>query len=304
MIGIFGMTERKNGPTDRPSWIAIAFVGLTQLSARIRAPLWRWWYNRMVAKDQTGHWLLMNYGFAGDDAKSPLALRPEDEPFRYPLQLYNHVVNGIDLAGKDILEVGCGRGGGGAYLARSRNLRSYTGVDLSEVAIDWCRQRFQNPTMHWLAGKADALPLPDASVDVVINVESSHCYPSMSRFLVEVRRVLRPGGYFAFCDMRTADGISDLDACVVDSGLHVVERQEITPNVLRALELVSEQREREITSHVPRLLRRAFRDFAGVKNSAVYDMLKQGRMVYVSYVATNGQARRNSDRRELETSVR
>jgi ubiquinone/menaquinone biosynthesis C-methylase UbiE len=49
------------------------------------------------------------------------------------------------------------------------------------------------------------MPFPDASFDAVINVESSHCYPSMGRFLSEVHRVLRPRGSLLFADLRTSD---------------------------------------------------------------------------------------------------
>ncbi|MHB8697716.1 MAG: hypothetical protein ACYC9J_06715 [Sulfuricaulis sp.] len=75
-------------------------------------------------------------------------LEPADEPFRYPLQLYAHIVDGLHLRGQDVLEVGSGRGGGGSFLLRYRAPRSYTGVDFSEAAIAWCRAHLVFPNVH------------------------------------------------------------------------------------------------------------------------------------------------------------
>ncbi|GIS42930.1 MAG: hypothetical protein Ct9H90mP15_09700 [Candidatus Neomarinimicrobiota bacterium] len=44
------------------------------------------------------------------------------------------------------------------------------------------------------------MPFDNDSYDVIINVESSHCYPSIPQFLSEVKRVLKPGGFFAWTE--------------------------------------------------------------------------------------------------------
>merc|ERR1719335_1617700 len=46
------------------------------------------------------------------------------------------------------------------------------------------------------------LPFADGSMDVVLCIESSHCFADFERFLAEVRRVLRPGGRFSLADLR------------------------------------------------------------------------------------------------------
>ena len=268
---------------SRSSWLGTIFIILTRLSARMQPILWGWLYNQMASKDRNGELLFMNYGYI-DEGKNPLKLRPEDEAFRYPIQLYAHMVDGIDLRGKDVVEVGCGRGGGGAFLIRYHAPSSFIGVDLSKSAIQWCRLRMKFLNACWLQGYADSLPVPNESVDIVINVESSHCYPSMTAFLGEVKRVLRPGGYFAFCDIRSTEGVEKLDRSFKESGLEMLERQVITPQVLRALDSISPQRERQIASYVPRLFRSAFRNFLGVKNTVQYDMLVAGKMAYLSYL--------------------
>ncbi len=265
------------------NWIVAIFVTLADSSSRLRQTLWRWVYNKIAFRDASGKFLFMNYGYH-DEKINALSLNNQDEPFRYFIQLYNHVVEDIDLQDKDVVEVGCGRGGGGAFLLRYKNPRSYTGIDLSETAIEWCRRQFQFANANWVQGFADKLPVPDSSVDVIVNVESSHCYPSMEKFLTEVHRTLRPNGYMAFCDIRRSTGIEKLDANITASGLHILKRYEITSQVLHALDRISHVRDSQITSVFPALFHKAVRDFAAVKDTAVYNMLKTGQMKYLCYL--------------------
>ena len=53
----------------------------------------------------------MNYGYLPDDRSTSLQLDPTDESDRLCIQLYEAVVSGVDLHGKEVLEVGSGRGG-------------------------------------------------------------------------------------------------------------------------------------------------------------------------------------------------
>lgn len=119
-------------------------------------------------------------------------------------------------------------------------------------------------------------------MDVVVNVESSHCYPSFSGFLAEVRRVLRPGGFLAFCDLRPRAAVIGLDRAFDASGLTLLARREITPRVLQALDCVSSQRQQQIARRVPRWLRPAFRDFAAMPDTIIYNMLQYGQLSYLS----------------------
>src|SRR2546423_14007135 len=63
----------------------------------------------------------------------------------------------------------------------------------------------------------------DNSVDAIINLESSHCYGSMTKFLSEVYRVLRPDGHFLFSDHRDHDKLNLLREQLKDSSLRLVK---------------------------------------------------------------------------------
>ena len=72
-------------------------------------------------------------------------------------------------------------------------------------------------------------------------------------------------------------------ACQRQSGLKQLERRVITPQVLRALDRVSPERELQIASR-PRLFRPALRGFVAVKGTPLYNMLATGKMTYLSYL--------------------
>src|SRR5206468_12347276 len=102
-------------------------------------------------------------------------LEPTDEENRSCIQLYDLVARGAPVAGRDLLEVGCGRGGGADYVARKLGPRRLVAVDLSPRAVALCRRRFAGPHLAFEVGDDERLPFESASFDVVLNVESSHC---------------------------------------------------------------------------------------------------------------------------------
>lgn len=164
------------------------------MSARQLA--WRVLYEVLAARVQRPEWAFMNYGYAMPAGDVGPALESADEPDRLCIQLYAHVLSGTELRGADVLEVGCGRGGGSSFIARYRGPRTTTGLDLSRKSIALCRRHRRAPGLSFVQGDALAMPFADHSFDVVVNLESSHCYDSMDDFLAEVHRVLRPGGSF------------------------------------------------------------------------------------------------------------
>ena len=143
-------------------------VSLVSGSARGRRLLWRGWYQFLAARYRDPRWTFMNYGYRSPDVPAP-ALDPADEPDRSFIQLYDVVARGAPLAGRELLEVGCGRGGGAAYVARALGPRRVVAVDLSPRAIALCRRRFHQPNLSFDVGDAEALPFPDGAFDAILN---------------------------------------------------------------------------------------------------------------------------------------
>ena len=90
-----------------------------EVSPAARRRLIRFWYQMLSRIDKEAVMPYMNYGYADLDPHAPpLALDDADAVHRYNIQLYDHVAGAVDLAAKDVLEVGCGRGGGLSVLVR------------------------------------------------------------------------------------------------------------------------------------------------------------------------------------------
>ena len=92
--------------------------------------------------------------------------------------------------GKQVLEAGSGEGYGGAMLAAAG--ATVTCVDYDASAVEHTRRRYPELTM--IAGNLVDLPLPDESVDVVVNFQVIEHLWDQAAFIAECRRVLRPGG--------------------------------------------------------------------------------------------------------------
>jgi len=252
--------------------------------APLKRLLWRRWYQFLAKRYHVEEWQIMNYGYVPIPEETPLELDAKDESERYGIQLYNYVASPVALEGLHVLEVGCGRGGGAAWLHRTKRPAAMTGVDFSTEAIALCKQRYTQEGLTFLTGDAEALKLPSGSFDVVINVESSHCYGSMPAFLSEVHRVLKAGGHFLSADFRDNDKIDQWRSQLRASGLEMVRETHITPNVLAALDADNDRKLALMEKLIPKHLLKSFRDFAAVKGSLVYEHFRGGTMEYYSFV--------------------
>ena len=93
-----------------------------------------------------------------------------------------------------VLEIGCGLGTDGAQFAKAG--ADYTGVDLTDAAIELAQKRFelfQLPGSFRVAD-AEGLNFPDNSFDIVYSHGVLHHTPDTAGAINEVHRVLKPGG--------------------------------------------------------------------------------------------------------------
>jgi SAM-dependent methyltransferase len=260
------------------------FGRLGAASPLFKRRLWRCWYDFLAARYRQSDWTFMNYGYAVTGAAAKLPLTSADEADRYSIQLYEHVTRPVSLRGARVLEVGCGRGGGCSYLARYRAPASVLGVDFSAKAIAFCNRVHSVPILTFQQGDAEALPCQTGAFDVVINVESSHCYGSMAAFLAEMFRVLQPGGYLLWADFRPGERLAETCRQFEAAGFQRHGESLISADVLRALDLISERKQEMIRRLVPPLLAPCVEDFAGVSGTRVYESLRTGMIRYASGV--------------------
>src|SRR5262245_50212199 len=103
-----------------------------------------------------------------------------------------------DLAGKDVIELGCGTAYVSAWLAR-RGAR-VVGIDNSAAQLATARrlQREHGLDFPLLHGSAEAVPYPDASFDLAISEYGACLWADPQRWVPEAARLLRPGGRLVF----------------------------------------------------------------------------------------------------------
>lgn len=262
---------------------------------RLQKSVWKMVYGLASRGRADPGTTFMNYGYASLEERAG-AGTSDGEPDTYGRQLYDRVVGATPLRGADVLEVGCGRGGGTAFVFDRHRPRSMAGLDLAGSAIARCARQHRRPGLEFLQGDAENLPFPAATFDVVINVESSHCYPNVPRFLEEVHRVLRPNGLLLLADVRltslrghNGDGFmprADVNQLLHElsaSPLTVVEQEDITVNVARALQLASPLRRRQIESRVPRPFQPRALAFAAVEGTPLYQSYASGELTYLRF---------------------
>ncbi|MCS7010251.1 MAG: class I SAM-dependent methyltransferase [Anaerolineales bacterium] len=133
---------------------------------------------------------------------------------------------GLDVKGKDVLEVGCGSGYG-AFLLHRLGPRSYLGIDLMPEQIELARQKY--PDYRFEVRDATNLShLADASFDVVVIFGVLHHILDWRSALNEISRLLRPGGRLFLeeprgVDLRLFDAVFRWEHPQSDFGLRAME---------------------------------------------------------------------------------
>ena len=239
-----------------------------------------YWLVNFLDKHKEVHF--MNFGYS--DPEENHILDSSDEGNRYSIQLYKHLVDYIDLKGKDVVEIGSGRGGGLSYIARNYPAKSYIGVDLDKGAIAFSNKNNKLENLSFRKGNAELIPLDNESCDVLLNVESSHRYLNMENFLNEVNRILKKGGHFLFTDFRYDHEWENTESLFSKYNLKILREKDTTLNVLKALEL-NDHRSRELINRlVPGFLRGSMLNFAGAVDSETYNFFSTRKYIYRSYI--------------------
>jgi SAM-dependent methyltransferase len=103
-----------------------------------------------------------------------------------------------DVAGMDVIELGCGTAYFGSWLAR-RGAR-VTGIDNSAEQLKTASRLQDEHDVHFalIHGNAEETGLPDASFDLAISEYGASIWADPYRWIPEASRILRPGGELVF----------------------------------------------------------------------------------------------------------
>jgi SAM-dependent methyltransferase len=118
------------------------------------------------------------------------------DSFRYRTERHLPAcLDGLNVSGKQVLEIGLGEGADAEQLIRRGAL--WSGVDLTAESIDRLRTRLtlrELPHEQLRQGSVLALPFADDSFDMVFSHGVLHHVPDIQQAQKEIHRVLRPGG--------------------------------------------------------------------------------------------------------------
>jgi phosphoethanolamine N-methyltransferase len=120
-----------------------------------------------------------------------------------------NLVQGLEIRGKRVLEIGSGLGGGACLLARTYGA-SVLGLDIAQAHIEISERRaetlgLESQTEFRLV-EPGPLRLPDSSFDFVISSGLFTEVENKSDVLKEIFRVLKPGGVFSCYDWMKCEG--------------------------------------------------------------------------------------------------
>ncbi|MEG3148974.1 class I SAM-dependent methyltransferase [Sphingomonas sp. ZT3P38] len=105
------------------------------------------------------------------------------------------------------LDIGCGEGRFCRQLA-ARGVKAI-GIDPTEALIAEARRR--DPAGDYRMGRAEALDVPDGSIDLVVSYLSLIDIPDIARAIAEMARVLRPGGVLLIANLTSFNTAGQVD---------------------------------------------------------------------------------------------
>ncbi len=125
-----------------------------------------------------------------------------DDPTNPLIEAESKVLAGIigDVAGKKILDLGCGTGRHAILLARAGGL--VTGVDFSDEMLAVARSNAEGLGIAFINAELGAVPLEEPFDLVLCSLVLSHV-PDLLPAMKEMSRLVRPGGRIIITDLRT-----------------------------------------------------------------------------------------------------
>ncbi len=120
------------------------------------------------------------------------------------------------------------------------------------------------------------------SVDVFMNVESSHCYGDIEAFFRGVVHALKDDGTFVYIDYRMTVDMEDF-LKVVKKYFDIVNFEDVTKKVARSLRLQDDDKQLKLKPLLPWYHRLLFNDFAGTTDSLVYREYEHQVRSYFAY---------------------
>lgn len=121
----------------------------------------------------------------------------------------DEIVEGVNVSGKSILDIGCGCGGAAIHLIKKHGAKKVIGIDIEPLVIKKAnelanKQDLSNFTDFRVA-QSDTFDLPDQSVNIVFSKEVFLHILNKENLLKEIYRILKPNGILLVSDWMRID---------------------------------------------------------------------------------------------------
>jgi ubiquinone/menaquinone biosynthesis C-methylase UbiE/uncharacterized protein YbaR (Trm112 family) len=228
----------------------------------------------------------LNYGYSPND-------NPQLAPIELPsfcldknsVKLTLEVVGNVDLRFKRVIEIGSGRGGNIRTINKYFDPEIMLGIDICEVSVRFSSSKTDQENIGFLIGDAERVPFRSGIFDIVLNIESSHAYPNIGQFYSEVRRLLRPEGYFLYSDILSKEKYAWCESYLEKLGFVIEHKRDITSNVLLSCDEIASKRKR----HYGQDDFNDVADFLAVPGSPTYDAMASGEALYSILTLSNSR---------------
>lgn len=171
-----------------------------------------------------------NQGYAPQD---PRLNAKKYDIMSYQASLYLKSLEGLNVDGKKILDIGCGRGGGLDVFERFYNFESVHGCDISEKRVQFAKNNCVGE-INVKVSNFESLDYDDSSFDVVTLIETGNFTKDLDKIFSEVKRVLKPNGIFVYADQFAAGKIEH--EAMLNSKFSNLDKEDITKNVIDSCE--------------------------------------------------------------------
>src|SRR5262249_59139931 len=115
-----------------------------------------------------------------------------------------YLLEGTDIAGCSVLDIGCGLGAVDELLIARHGARAVLGVDVDPGLLATRPRRIERAGLHAqvpsLCVEPGPLPLPADSFDVIFSKDAIVQIPDKAASFADAHRVLRPGGHLIVSD--------------------------------------------------------------------------------------------------------
>ena len=243
---------------------------------------WKFFYRCVsIIYPQSKDMLFMNWGYDYNIDDNKLY-----ELDKYKQNMYYQTIDGEldNINVKNVLEVGCGNGGGITMLSHKYKNIHFTGVDLNYNSITQIKK--QNiPNLLAFVDNAELLTTcNDNYYDVVLNVESSHCYNNVTNFYQQVYNKLKKKGIFIYTDYSTTTSWELIENDIISKGFKILKKRDVTANVCSASRKMSIYYENDFkyVRFLP-LFNHIFKNFSNNPNSNSYKRMMSGKYKYMTY---------------------